>query len=691
MKIVLALLLGLAACNVGEIVLPDAPAAHPDAPSDAPGAVLAVTPTMHDYGGVPVGATSGAVGFTISTGSTTGVLAVSITGAGATDFAIVGGNCEGLVLTPQSPCTIFVALRPSSIGASAAQLQVNSTPGGTIGVPLSGTGTQPAQLQSITPSTFSFGNIAAGGASTAKRFTVTNIGTSSVGPMTALLTGTDASELEIIPLGDTCSNHANAPGASCTIDVRFVPTSVGPKTASLAISPLANATIAALSGTGVASAVLAITPSSKDFGVIPTGSSSVNVPFTVRNMGLAASSSLTTGISASTTGEFVILSASDTCAGATLAPNATCTVSVRFAPNALGVRTAQLDVGEGGAPASASLSGMGVFLDGVTFGPNPHAFGGITMGSTSQPQTFTITNGGFFTTGAFAVSLGGFDPGQFRIVAGTDHCSGVAVAPGTSCSIGVVFAPTSTGSKSASLQANAAPGGSFVASLGGIGVAPRLQISPESWDFGAVGVGFPTSWVPHTFTITNPSTVTASAVTTALNGSNLTEFEIVPGSDTCAGASLGPAATCSVRVRCAPMSTGPKVALLTVGGAPVVAAEAGLSCSAVSIHSLSVNPSILAFTNVGVGTTSAPQTFTVSNQGPVTIPSLSLTLIGAAANQYAIDPTSPCIGASLPAGDSCITTVRFLPTSVGTKNASVQVMAVPGGTVTVALNGTAVP
>jgi hypothetical protein len=58
-------------------------------------------------------------------------------------------------------------------------------------------------------------------------------------------------------------------------------------------------------------------------------------------------------------GDFVI--ASNSCAGAALAPGATCSVAVRFEPAASGARTATLTVASDapGSPATVALSGTG--------------------------------------------------------------------------------------------------------------------------------------------------------------------------------------------------------------------------------------------------------------------------------------------------------------------------------------------
>jgi hypothetical protein len=675
------LALVLAACNVGELVLPDAPAGQPDAPHDAAAAGLAVTPAMHDFAAAQLGTTSGAVGFTTSSGSTTGALAVSITGPDASDFAILGDGCAGLVLTSQSPCTTFVALRPTSVGAKSAQLEISGAPGGAVVAALSGTGIAPAQAQSIAPATHGFGSVAAGTASSSHRFTVTNTGSLPVGPMTSVLVGGDAGQFAIDPVEDHCSNKINAPGASCTVDVRFAPTSTGTITASLAISPLATATVATLTGTGLAVAALDVSPMFEDFGTVSVGIPTT-ATFTVRSVGLVASAPLTTAVSA---GDFAIVA--DTCAGSPLAPGATCIVHVRCLATGIGPRSATLDVGGGTTLVSATMVANALFPPaGIVIAPTPHAFADTQIGASSA-QTFTITNVGGSTTGMLMLALGGTGPGQFAIPTASNHCLAVALTPAASCAFDVVFAPTSTGPQAATVTASGTPGFA-VAALSGRGVpaAPLLHISPEARDFGTVIVTLTSA--TQVFTVTNTGNAPTSALTTTLSGTDPGEFEIIGGTNTCAGASLAPGATCSIHVRSAPTTAGPKLANLAIGGAAVLPTEAALSASAAPLESLSVSPSILTFTNVVVGTTSAPQTFVVENQGPIAIPSLALTLIGNAADQYQLDPTSPCIGASLAPGGTCTGTVRFLPTSAGAKHASVQVVG--GGLVTVALNGTAI-
>jgi Abnormal spindle-like microcephaly-assoc'd, ASPM-SPD-2-Hydin len=81
---------------------------------------------------------------------------------------------------------------------------------------------------------------------------------------------------------------------------------------------------------------------------------------------------------------------------------------------------------------------------------NPITFDFVGVGTTSGTRTATVTNAGAATLKFSAVTLTGRDVKDFRIVA--DGCTGVSVAPGTTCSVGVRFAPTTAGTRVANLR-----------------------------------------------------------------------------------------------------------------------------------------------------------------------------------------------------------------------------------------------
>lgn len=78
----------------------------------------------------------------------------------------------------------------------------------------------------------------------------------------------------------------------------------------------------------------------------------------------------------------------------------------------------------------------------IAVAPASHDFGIVEVGQSSAVQTFTISNGG--TAGlAVSVSITGADAADFAVV--DDLCSGAAVAPSESCSLGVLFTPATEG------------------------------------------------------------------------------------------------------------------------------------------------------------------------------------------------------------------------------------------------------
>ena len=148
-----------------------------------------------------------------------------------------------------------------------------------------------------------------------------------------------------------------------------------------------------------------------------------------------------------------------------LAAGASCTVNVRFAPSALGSRTATLMITDNasGSPQTVALSGTG--LAPVTVAPAGLAFGSQTVQTTGAAMTVTLSNSlsasvpvsSVAATGPFAVASNGCSP---------------SVGARAKCSIGVTFTPTGTGSQTGTLKiANSAFGSPEQVSLSGTGVA----------------------------------------------------------------------------------------------------------------------------------------------------------------------------------------------------------------------------
>lgn len=86
----------------------------------------------------------------------------------------------------------------------------------------------------------------------------------------------------------------------------------------------------------------------------------------------------------------------------------------------------------------------------ISVNPNAKDFGNITVGNTSAAQIFTISNTGTADLFIDTIAVTGANQGEFGKQ--NDNCSGQTVAASGSCTVKVVFSPTSAGLKNATLS-----------------------------------------------------------------------------------------------------------------------------------------------------------------------------------------------------------------------------------------------
>jgi hypothetical protein len=235
-------------------------------------------------------------------------------------------------------------------------------------------------------------------------------------------------------------------------------------------------------------------------------------------------------------------------------------VSVQLAPTTTGGKTATLQIGSAFASflTSAALTGSGVVGDGLLFAwPSSVAFPTAPVGTAAGHWSFALTNNASSPTGPLAFAYAG-DPTQFPFT--TDGCTGATLATGASCSVALVFAPTSIGAKQLAISVVGQPAVTVALS----GTASFLAIAPiGDHDFGDLQVGSPSSVM--TYTITNTGTAAVGPLTSASNGPDPSQFLL--SADTCTGATLAPSATCTVGVKFAPTTTGFWTTTYTVSSA----------------------------------------------------------------------------------------------------------------------------
>jgi uncharacterized repeat protein (TIGR01451 family) len=84
--------------------------------------------------------------------------------------------------------------------------------------------------------------------------------------------------------------------------------------------------------------------------------------------------------------------------------------------------------------------------------PTSIDFGSQAVGSSSAPQTVTLSNTGTASISVSSVSKTGANPGDFATSA--DTCTGKTIAAGGTCTIQASFVPSATGARTASLAFN---------------------------------------------------------------------------------------------------------------------------------------------------------------------------------------------------------------------------------------------
>ena len=643
----------------------------------APGA-LTMTPAAQDFGMVQQGTPSAAFDFTVTNtgGSTTGTLTTAVSGAHAGDFMISANTCMNSTLLAAGTCTISVRFQPTASGSRSASLTISGTPGGSAASQLTGVGLGPANLVAA-PLTHDFGAVTTGSSGT-QSITITNTGGVASGVGATSLGGADAGQFSIA--SDTCGT-ALSPGGTCTVTVRFSPTTTGAKVGRLSVTASPGGTaMTDLMGSGLAPGALSISPSNQDFGSIVQGGMTGTQNFTVTNTGGSPTGAVTAMLAGAQANQFTLVS--DMCSTMVLPAGGTCTISARFNPSTPGFKSVGLQItASPGGTTNANLTGTGLAQASLSVTPTSFTYPSTTVNSTSV-TTFTVSNSGGVASGALSSMLGGTHANQFNI--STNTCGTNPLAAGGVCTIQVVFQPTSVGVKSASLNISGTPGGTAAATLGGTAIsAAAITVTPNPQDWAGVPVGMTAD---RTLTVTNTGGTASGTVSVSLSGTNANQWSILAptGTDCVSGSTVLPAAmTCTVRLRFSPTLVGPLSGSLNIAaspGGPASGSLTGTGQQAVLSGSVSAN----AFGTIEVGATSTPAfVFTVRNTGDATsgVPS-----VGISGNTGDFISTNTCSAALAP-NATCTVSIQFRPSTGGNRAATYTVTASPGGSAAINVTG----
>jgi hypothetical protein len=289
--------------------------------------------------------------------------------------------------------------------------------------------------------------------------TVKNTGTDGTANLVLGSTGTgNGLAAPFSVSADTCSGKTLSPAASCTITVKFSPSSTASFTDSFAIpsnDPDEASVVVSVSGQGQAAPAPDITVSDSvapagdlqiPFGSVAAGSSSEQTA-TIRNDGNA---DLALGALASAdpvAAPFAIKT--DACSNKTLAPAGSCTLTIAFAPAAAGNFTDSFDISSNDpdeAAVTVAVNGAGsatavgdiAVTDGSGSADDLQISFGDVRGGRTMDSVVTIANAG---DGALDIGTIGSEnalASPFSITG--DGCSNKALAAGQTCTLTVRFA-----------------------------------------------------------------------------------------------------------------------------------------------------------------------------------------------------------------------------------------------------------
>jgi hypothetical protein len=213
---------------------------------------------------------------------------------------------------------------------------------------------------SLTPATLKFVSTKVGSTSAAKIVTLKNTG-GTVLKITAggiKIGGANATSF----IKTTTCGTTVAAGGSCTISLSFKPLVAGALTASLTVADNAAGSPQSVSMSGTATAVVPVvllTPKTVTFLSTTVGAASAVKVVTLKNTGKGVLNITTGGIKI--TGAQATSFTKTTTCGTTVAPAASCTISITFKPKATGAATASLTVADNAAtsPQTVSMKGTG--------------------------------------------------------------------------------------------------------------------------------------------------------------------------------------------------------------------------------------------------------------------------------------------------------------------------------------------
>jgi hypothetical protein len=622
---------------------------------------IQVDPLQVNFGNVPIDTSAtetvnitntGTYPFTVS--------ATELTGTNATNFSLPGLQAP-FTVDPNETKQIDVRFSPQTLGTKSATLQIltDAFNADTVTVTLSGTGVGEPDID-VSPLALDFGNTLVG--DTTNSFAIiNNVGELELFINSIAISGANASEFFIIRM----PNSTLQPGESDTLQLSFIPQSIGSKTAIVTINsndPDENPVVLQLSGVGAAADIAFDNPQI-DFGKVFVGNTS-DTTLSVINIGNTPLVISDIQLNGPNENFFNVVLPQ---LPVSVSPGDSLKLPINYTPgdNAIHSALIEFQTNIPGAPVAAvPLSGDGVTPI-ISIVPDTLDFGTVQVADTSLGQLI-LRNEGDTTLIVQQVDLTGSTPGAFALATGLP----IAIEAGSSDTVVVRFIPPSAAlfEAVAIISGNDPFNPTVAVTLTGSGsFPPTIRLSRSAINFGAIQPG---DSVQQELTIYNDGTIPLTIALTAITDSSGAIFELLSPSNLV----IPPLDSALVAIQFKGFTAGDKRGQLQISSNDPNVGQLIVSLSGtVNANQIGVFPATLAFGDVSLGDTSTIE-LKVFNSAtantPVTVSQLYFD--GYSMPFSIISGNAPF---TLSPGDTQLVTLGFSPTRFNMATSSLVIIS----------------
>jgi YVTN family beta-propeller protein len=487
------------------------------------------------------------------------ITSIGITGANSGDYAQTN-TCGSSVAPNNGSCTISVTFTPTAVGTRTAAVTVtDNATASPHSINLGGTG---VGIPAVTLSSagLAFANQTLNTTSSSQAVSLTNTGSGALNISSLVITGANSGDFAQT---NSCGSSVAANNGNCTISVTFTPTALGTRTATVTITDDAAGSphMITLSGTGVVppAPIVGLSSPNLSFSNQTLNTTSAAQIVTLTNTGNAALAITSIGITGANSGDY---SQTNTCGSSVAANNGNCTISVTFAPTALGTRTAAVTITDNatGSPHTITLSGTGTAIPAPTVSLSSLSLTFVSqqVNTTSAAQIVTLTNTGNAALSITSIAVTGANSGDYAQI---NTCGSSVAANNGNCTISVTFTPTALGTRTAAVTiTDNATGSPHAITLGGTGTAvpaPTASLSSSNLTFASQQVN--TTSAAQIVTLTNTGNAALAITSIAVTGANIGDYAQTNACGSSVAANNG---NCTISVTFTPTATGARSAAI---------------------------------------------------------------------------------------------------------------------------------